>query len=118
MMRAVVAFLLLVSAAHAAPVAEEAAICHLGEFQNDNTVDMPGCPADVKDLIDRAINCQHWTGEEPYDTARAHEIDTAIAELKCDDVSNDYDRLQKKYAKRLDVMQTMELADREFSIEF
>lgn len=96
--------------------------CSLGEWtgvvDKDTKSHMPNCPNDARDLVDRALNCQHWTGEEPYDEARGHEIETALTELKCDVLSLDYDHLLRKYAKRRDVLATLEAADREYSLEF
>lgn len=92
--------------------------CTLGEWKNDNTVAMPGCPDEVKDLVARAINCQHWTGEEPYDAARGHEIETAIKELRCEKLSQEHDAIMKKYADQPDVTGALEDADREYSLEF
>lgn len=93
--------------------------CRLGSLKTkESTAKLIDCPADIQPLIDRAFGCQHWTGEEPYDTARAHEIETAIAELKCDTLSLEHDALMKKYAGRPDVRSALEAADREYSLEF
>lgn len=93
--------------------------CRLGALKaKQNTARVIDCPAEIQPLIDRAFGCQHWTGEEPYDNARAHEIDTAITELKCDTLSLDYDAALKKYADRPDVTGALETADREYSLEF
>lgn len=97
---------------------EQAETCRLGTLSKNHTLGMPGCPDEVKALVDRAINCQHWVGEEPYDDARGHEIETAIAELKCDTLSLDHDRMLKHYAHQRDVMDALQAADREYNIEF
>lgn len=126
MRRTLAAAVLLVASATAAwafspyrpvPDTPEAG-CSLGELRADNTAEMPNCPADAKELVGRAINCQHWTGEEPYDEARSHEIETAIAELQCDKLSLQHDALLKKYAKDRDVMGALQDADREYNLEF
>lgn len=99
--------------------AKVAKICRLGPLKaKANAATLIDCPADVQPLVDRALGCQHWTGEEPYDNARAHEIETAIDELKCGQLSLEYDALMKKYAKQPDVTGTLEAADREYSLEF
>ena len=108
---------LLALPAHAATTKEKE--CRLGALKyKQNTAKLIDCPAEAQLLIDRAFSCQHWTGEDPYDEARAHEIDTALTELKCDTLSLDHDRLLKKYAKRPDVTGTLEAADREYNLEF
>lgn len=93
--------------------------CQLGAFKyKENSAKLIGCPAEVQALIDRALMCQHWTGEEPYDEARGHEIETAITELKCDVLSLEHDRLLKKYKDQHDVRRTLQEADREYNLEF
>lgn len=54
-------------------------------------------PDEVKKLVDRRQDCHHWAGEEPYDKARAKQIDRAMRSLKCDDVDRDVDRMRKEY---------------------
>lgn len=121
---AIMAWVLLVVSGPAHVLAADAALadkktCRLGAFKyKTNAATLVDCPADVQALIDRALGCQHWTGEEPYDEARGHEIETALTELKCDVLSLDYDELLKKYAQRTDVLATLQAADREYSLEF
>ncbi len=103
------------------PEAPEAS-CRLGEWTGvvakDEKEHMPGCPQEARDLVDRALSCQHWTGEEPYDVARGHEIESAINELQCDTLSLQHDAILKKYGKDRNVVATLEAADREYSLEF
>jgi hypothetical protein len=39
-----------------------------------------GMPGDVQHFIARYEDCEHWTGEEPYDADRGNEITAAIEE--------------------------------------
>ena len=55
-------------------------------------------PQDVRVLIDRRMQCDHWTGEEPYDRARRRQIDTAIRQLRCDTVEREEKRLERRYS--------------------
>jgi len=55
-------------------------------------------PEDVKRLIERRDECHHWAGEEPYDKARAKQIDKAMADLRCDSIDGDVTALRRKYA--------------------
>jgi hypothetical protein len=56
-----------------------------------------GQPKDVAALIERIAACNHWSGEEPYDKARAEEIEKAEKKAKCDRIDTDTQALQKKY---------------------
>ncbi|PPT74309.1 hypothetical protein XaplCFBP3122_17365 [Xanthomonas arboricola pv. populi] len=38
-----------------------------------------GMPEDVRMLVEDYDTCEHFTGEEPYDADRRHEIEVAIA---------------------------------------
>lgn len=66
-------------------------------------------PADVRVLIDRRADCNHWAGEEPYDRARKREIDKAIRDLRCETVQREETRLRRRYAKLPQVL--LALAD-------
>jgi hypothetical protein len=43
--------------------------------------------------------CNHWTGEEPYDKARAREIARAVKQNKCDSLEGDEAAVRKRYPK-------------------
>lgn len=73
--------------------------CQLGEFTKKNTYALPGCPADVKDAINRMYQCGYWSGEEPYDAARKQEITNAMKSLRCSTFAADYHAAREKYAK-------------------
>ena len=54
-------------------------------------------PPAVAALIDRIIDCNHWSGESPYDADRAKEINTALSELRCAQLKNDEAAILSKY---------------------
>src|SRR5215469_9289159 len=56
-----------------------------------------GMPAPVAEFIERAANCNHWAGEEPYDADRAKEISNALSELRCSHLDADQASLLKRY---------------------
>jgi hypothetical protein len=55
-------------------------------------------PAEVRDLVSRREQCRHWAGEEPYDKARARQIEEAIKRLRCEDVEMEVEAIRQKYA--------------------
>jgi len=55
-------------------------------------------PAEVRDLVSRREQCHHWAGEEPYDKARARQIETAIKRLRCEDVETEVEAMRQKYS--------------------
>lgn len=57
-----------------------------------------GQPKPVASLIARMADCQHWSGEEPYDAARAKEMAAAMHQLRCDRLDADEARLRKQFA--------------------
>ena len=56
-----------------------------------------GLPSPVAGFVDRAANCNHWAGEEPYDAERAAEINNALSELRCSSLDADEAQLLKRY---------------------
>ncbi len=69
-----------------------------------------GQPREVVALIDRLVGCNHWGGEEPYDTDRKEEIAKALKELRCDAVEKDEAIALKRYAKKLSVLDALKQA--------
>ena len=57
-----------------------------------------GMPADVQHFIVRHSDCEHWTGEEPYDAPRRREIERGIA-ASCKGLDASAVTLRKRYAK-------------------
>lgn len=54
-------------------------------------------PRDIAVYVDRRKACNHWAGEEPYDKARAAEINKAVAKLKCDALDGEEKVLLRRY---------------------
>lgn len=59
-----------------------------------------GQPQDVREMIDRLIGCNHWSGEEPYDADRKLEISSAMADLKCARLAKDEAAALRRYANK------------------
>ena len=64
-------------------------------------------PRDVRVLIDRRLNCDHWAGEEPYDRARKRQINAAFRDLRCETVAREETRLLRRYAKVPQVLKAL-----------
>jgi len=54
------------------------------QFQDDLDKRTAGLPNDVAAVLTRHVVCFRWFGEEPYDKARARQIERAIRQNKCD----------------------------------
>jgi hypothetical protein len=54
-------------------------------------------PPDIAAYAARRAQCDHWGGEEPYDKARAAEINRAVARLRCRALDADEKRLLARY---------------------
>jgi hypothetical protein len=59
------------------------------KLQDDLDKLTAGLPKDVAAVLTRRVACNHWMGEEPYDKARAREIERAIRQNKCDSLAGD-----------------------------
>lgn len=70
----------------------------------------PSPPRDVARFLDRRMNCDHWTGEEPYDADRRREIEAAIRDLRCVTIERDEGRIRKRYAGRPDLLKLLDVA--------
>lgn len=64
-------------------------------------------PRDVRVLIDRRLQCEHWAGEEPYDRARRRQINAAIRGLRCETVEREEARLAKRYSRSPSVLKAL-----------
>jgi hypothetical protein len=58
-----------------------------------------GMPPDVRDFIRRAVNCNHWAGEEPYNEERRAQMAAAVSSLLCRELDTDQKELRSRYAK-------------------
>jgi hypothetical protein len=61
-----------------------------------------GLPADVQQFIVNHSDCEHWAGEEPYDSTRRREIERGIA-ASCKGLDASAVTLRKRYAKHLKI---------------
>ena len=69
-----------------------------------------GQPKDVAVLIDRIVDCNHWSGEEAYDADRKKEILSALAELKCHQLPAAESAARKRYANNPKALQVLKTA--------
>jgi hypothetical protein len=58
-----------------------------------------GLPKDIRDFIDRRANCNHWAGEDAYDTERRAQIEAATNQLGCGHLEKDEVALGRRYSK-------------------
>lgn len=65
-------------------------------------------PEDVQILIERITDCNHWSGETPYDAERKREIILALRELKCDQLTKDVAAARKRHAKQPKVLSVLD----------
>jgi len=56
-----------------------------------------GMPKDVQLYVAQRSDCEHWTGEEPYDAARKAEIEANVVEL-CTGLDARLAALRKRHA--------------------
>lgn len=61
-------------------------------------------PADVSDFIRRAVTCNHWAGEEPYDEERRAQMAEAVASLRCRELDADQRALARQYDGNAEVL--------------
>jgi hypothetical protein len=54
-------------------------------------------PRAVAHFIERRAGCNHFLGEEPYDRARAAELEKTIKELGCVRIARDERLLRQRY---------------------
>lgn len=58
-----------------------------------------GMPPEVRDFIRRAVNCNHWAGEEPYNEERRAQMAAAVSSLRCRELDSDQKELRTRHAK-------------------
>ena len=69
-------------------------------------------PADVSDFIRRAVICNHWAGEEPYDEDRRAQIAAAVGSLRCRALDADQAALRGKYAGNAEALRRIDQSRR------
>ena len=63
-----------------------------------------GMPPDVSEFIRRAVICNHWAGEEPYDDDRREQINRAVKHMGCLELDADQKALRAQYASQGEVL--------------
>ncbi|HET9639476.1 MAG TPA: hypothetical protein VFP12_09745 [Allosphingosinicella sp.] len=64
-------------------------------------------PQKVATFIERRANCNHFTGEEPYDPERAAFLSKTIRELKCARIARDERKLTRSYRDRPEILRLL-----------
>lgn len=67
-------------------------------------------PDDVRTFIDRRAQCNHWNGEEPYDTVRSAQISAAESSLRCLAVEADEKVLRQRYDRNRDILKALDVS--------
>jgi hypothetical protein len=70
----------------------------------------PPLPAEVARFVQRAEQCHHWAGEEPYDAERAAWIEAAVNRLRCEALPAHAKRLKRRHARRPQALRAIERA--------
>ncbi len=73
-------------------------------------------PQDVIDFVDRRIGCNHWESELPggmknpdnVKSGRSQVAKKYFDEAKCEKLASDEKKLREKYAKKKNVLETLE----------
>jgi hypothetical protein len=65
-------------------------------------------PRQVRAFLERREECDHWAGEEPYDKARARQIDRASRRLRCGRIEADEQAIRRAYASRSDLIHLLD----------
>ena len=65
-------------------------------------------PPSVAAFIERRAGCNHFWGEEPYDRARAQQIDAALRKLRCNRLAADERALRRTYRRQPTVLVLIE----------
>src|SRR5215471_3259313 len=67
-----------------------------------------GMPDDVVSFIRRAVECNHWGGEDAYDKERAEFISKAVEKAGCSKLDADEKELRRKYRNQPKILETIE----------
>lgn len=67
-------------------------------------------PPDIGQFIARKLECYHWSGEEPYDRARARAIKRAVDRLKCNNLDQEEASLRKIHASSPAALKALDAA--------
>jgi len=69
-----------------------------------------GQPKDVVSLIERIVECNHWSGEEPYNRDRAAEIREAVERARCGSLDSEEQAIERKYEGNNKVLEAIKKA--------
>ena len=69
-----------------------------------------GMPEDIAFFIARTAECNHWTGEEPYDKDRANYIRNAVEKAGCENLVGQKMKLREKYRGQPKLLNAIEKA--------
>jgi len=69
-----------------------------------------GQPEDVVAFVERQVECNHWSDEEPYDKKRAEQIKRAVEKARCGSLESDAQALERKYKGNKKVLEAIERA--------
>ncbi len=73
----------------------------------------PTVQQDVRDLLQRRTDCNHWAGEEGYDAARRAQINAAYEKLRCAALDADEAELLRRYGNHPSLRKALEAARRQ-----
>lgn len=71
-------------------------------------------PRAAQALLLRMESCHHWAGEEPYDQARATEIERAMKKDACDRLAQDEARLLRRFPRHAALRDALREAHKRF----
>ncbi len=69
-----------------------------------------GMPKDAVALIERIAECNHWSGEEPYDQERAEQIRKAVKKSRCGSLDSVEQTIEQKYKRNKKVLEAIKKA--------
>lgn len=64
-------------------------------------------PSDVRDLLSRMQECEHWAGEEAYDEERKMQIAAGIDKARCADLESDKKKALQKYKAQPQILKKL-----------
>jgi hypothetical protein len=64
-------------------------------------------PPEVTEFLYRRSQCEHWSGEDPYDASRSAEIETALQDFRCHTVEADEAQIRNRYVRSRAVMKAL-----------
>lgn len=68
-------------------------------------------PSEVQSFIKRAIECNHWGGEDGYDADRRVQIEQAMNDLNCSDIHDNKAALLRAYSSDSLIIHALNASD-------